>query len=223
MPAARKDAERNRARIVEAAREVFAEHGVYAPVREIARAAGVGVGTLYRRFPDRTDLVEAVFVDRGLEYLQAIQDALAADDSWQAFCGYLEQLFSIQRSTRGVTDLLTVALPRSPRLEEIRRRIYDTQFELIESAKKQGLRADFVPEDVILLLIANAAIVQAVGENDTRSSPRFCAMALQALAVDAVDPDHRLPPPTSSADLAGALQRPAVIERTRRVSLEEGL
>lgn len=222
MPTARKDAERNRTRIVEAAREVFAEHGVYAPVREIARAAGVGVGTLYRRFPDRTDLVEAVFIDRGLEYLQAIEHALAADNSWQAFLEYLDRLFSLQRSTRGVTDLLTVALPRSPRLEEIRRRIYDTQFELIERAKEQGLRADFVPEDVILLLIANAAIVQAVGENDTRSSSRFCAMALQALAADAADPDHRLPPPTSSADLGGALQRPAVIERARRVSIDEG-
>ena len=201
---------------------MFAEHGVYAPVRELARAAGVGVGTLYRRFPDRSDIVEAVFVDRGLEYLHAIEDALAADDSWEAFSKYLEQLFSMQRGTRGVTDLLTVALPRSPRLEEIRRRIYDTQFELIESAKEHGLRADFVAEDVILLLIANAAIVQAVGENDTQSSPRFCATALQALNTDAAHPDHRLPPPTSTADLSRALQRPAVIERARRISTDKG-
>ncbi|HEV7712175.1 MAG TPA: helix-turn-helix domain-containing protein, partial [Asanoa sp.] len=57
----RKDAERNRLRIIEAAREVFAAQGVHAPVEEIARHAGVGVGTVYRRFPDRTELVEAVF------------------------------------------------------------------------------------------------------------------------------------------------------------------
>jgi hypothetical protein len=132
-------------------------------------------------------------------------------------------MFSMQRSTRGVTDLLTVALPRSPRLEEIRRRFYDTQFELIERGKKQRLRADFVPEDVILMLIANAAIVEAVGENDTRSSSRFCAVALQPIAADAAHPEHRLPPPTSSADLAGTLQRPAVIERARRVSIDEDL
>lgn len=194
---------------------------MYAPVREIARAAGVGVGTLYRRFPDRTNLVEAVFIDRGTEYLQAIKGALAAEDSWQAFLDYLERLFSIQRDTRGVTDLLTVALPRSPRLEEIRRRIYDTQLELIERAKKQGLRADFVPEDVILMLIANAAIIEAVGEADGRSSLRFCAMGLQALATNAADPKHPLPPPTSSANLAEALQRPAVIERVRRVPIKQ--
>ena len=209
----RKDAERNRARIVEAAREVFAEKGVHAPVREIALVAGVGIGTLYRRFPDRTDLVEAVFIDRGLEYLAALEQAVAASEPWRAFCEYLERLFEIQRGSRGVTDLLTVALPRSPRMEEIRARIYDTQYELIEKAKTQGLRSDFVPEDVILMLIANAAIIQAVGDSDSRSSQRFTALALQALSADA---ERTLPPPTSSSDLSEALERPAVINRTRR-------
>jgi AcrR family transcriptional regulator len=211
--AVRKDAERNRARIVEAAREVFAEKGVYAPVREIALVAGVGVGTLYRRFPDRTALVEAVFIDRGLEYLSALERAAAAEDPWLGFRDYLERLFEIQRNSRGVTDLLTVALPRSPRMEEIRAQIYDTQYEVIERAKTAGLRTDFVPEDVILMLIAHAAIIQAVGEHDSRSSPRFAEMVLQAIAVEAERP---LPPPTSSPDLAEALQRPAVISRTRR-------
>src|SRR5919205_4078170 len=80
----RRDAERNRERILDAARRSFAQDGLDISVDEIARRAGVGVGTLYRRFPTKASLVEAIFEDR-LDALQpAIDAALAADDPWGA-------------------------------------------------------------------------------------------------------------------------------------------
>ena len=76
----RADAVRNRARIVETAREVFAQRGSDASLEEIARGAGVGIGTLYRHFPTRDDLVAAVFHDR-IDELEALAEELLVSDA----------------------------------------------------------------------------------------------------------------------------------------------
>src|SRR2546423_12055203 len=79
----RRDAQRNRERILEAARAAFAEHGLGVGVDEIARRAGVGVGTLYRRFPTKQSLVHAIFADRLDPLEPTIERALAAEDPWE--------------------------------------------------------------------------------------------------------------------------------------------
>jgi AcrR family transcriptional regulator len=78
----RADAERNRAALLDAAREVFAEQGLEAPLEEIALRAGVGIGTLYRRFPTRTQLVAAALVDKVAQYAEAAEQALTILDPW---------------------------------------------------------------------------------------------------------------------------------------------
>lgn len=209
----RKDAERNRQRIIDAAREVFAEQGAHAPVEEIAKRAGVGMGTLYRRFPDRTELVEAVFLERAQRYLDAANESLRHEDAWQGFRSYLERLCAMQADDRLVTDVLTLTLPTSPTLQQLRKRLYATQNRLIRAAKRQGgLRPDFVPEDVVVLLVANSAIVRAVGDEVPESSPRFLALTLDALRTDRPSP---LPSAPSSERLLRAMQRPAVKTRRR--------
>src|SRR3954468_19127850 len=85
----RADAARNRQAIVDAARTVFAEHGLDAPLDEIARRAGTGNAPLYRRFPTRCDLVAAVFADRMVEHRDAVEAALAVDDPWDGFAAYV--------------------------------------------------------------------------------------------------------------------------------------
>lgn len=210
-PPLRKDAERNRQRIVEAAREVFAEQGVHAPVEDIAKRAGVGIGTLYRRFPDRTELVEAIFLERAQRYLDAAREALQHDDAWQGFRSYLERLCAMQAEDRLVTDVLTLTLPTSPALQQLRNRLYATQNRLIRAAKRTGvLRPDFVPEDIVLLLVANSAIVRTVGDASPESAPRFLALALDALHTGDPSP---LPEPPSQQRLVSAMQRPPVISR----------
>jgi AcrR family transcriptional regulator len=210
----RKDAERNRQRIIDAARQVFADQGVHAPVEEIARQAGVGVGTVYRRFPDRTELVEAVFLERAQRYLVAAQEALGHPDPWEGFRSYLERLRAMQAEDQVVTDVLTLDLPASTAFQQLRKRLYATQNRLIRAAQEQGtLRADFVPEDVVLLLIANAAIIDRVGAEVPESSPRFFALALDALRTDRPGP---LPDPPAPEPLLQAMQRPPVHRRSTR-------
>ncbi|WP_203710523.1 TetR/AcrR family transcriptional regulator [Asanoa siamensis] len=207
----RADAERNRQRIIDAARRVFAAQGVHAPVEEIAKEAGVGIGTLYRRFPDRIELVEAVFLDRVEGYLAAAEEARKIDDPWLAFRTYLEQLGAMQAQDVTVTDVLTLTMPAPGALEQVRNRLYATQNRLIRAAQRQGtLRADFTPEDIVLLLIANGAIVRQLGADLPGSAPRFLALALDALHTRNPSP---LPDPPPAAEVVRAMQRPPVNKR----------
>jgi len=81
----RRDAERNRERILGAARSVFAAEGIEASMASVARAAGVGIATLFRRFPTRDDLINAVFACTMNTYLDAVTTALGDPDPWHGF------------------------------------------------------------------------------------------------------------------------------------------
>jgi len=97
----RADAERNRAALLAAAREIFGEHGLDASLDEIARRAGVGNATLYRRFPTRRDLIAEVFAGQMTEYVELAEHALREPDPWAAFVGYLTRLFELQATEFG--------------------------------------------------------------------------------------------------------------------------
>jgi AcrR family transcriptional regulator len=158
----RKDAARNRQQIVETARRAFATDGLDVAMDAIAKDAGVGAATLYRRFPCRGDLVEACMADRMEAYLVAAQTALADPDPWEGFVSYLTAACAMQAADRGVNDLLTRSFPSSRRLEGPRRRAYQAVREIMARAQAQGqLRGDVSVDDIPLLLIANAGIVQA--------------------------------------------------------------
>lgn len=201
----RADAERNRARIVAAGREVFAERGLDVPMEEVARRAGVGVGTLYRRFPTRADLVAAVFEAKMDAYADAVKDALAEPDPWKGFCDYVERVCAMQAADRGFTDVLTMTFPSAKRFEAARARNYDGFVELIDRAKAAGrLRLDFVPEDMVLLLMANAGLIAAAGDAAPGSWRRLVGYLLQAFAVEAAQP---LPDPPLPRQVYRALLR----------------
>src|SRR3954467_6209292 len=104
----RADAARNRQAIVEAARAVFADHGLDAPLDEIAKRAGTGNATLYRRFPTRGDLLEAVFADRLAHHVAAVDAAPAIDDPWEAFASYVRSVGEMQAKDVGIADLVTM-------------------------------------------------------------------------------------------------------------------
>src|SRR5262247_4053376 len=105
----RVDAERNRAALLAAAREVFAEQGLEAPLEEVALRAGVGIATLYRRFPNRRQLVAAALVDTFAQYAEAAERALAVSDPWAGFAGFIERICELQAADRGLSDLLSMA------------------------------------------------------------------------------------------------------------------
>lgn len=201
----RADAERNRQLLLQAAREVFADQGLDASSKEIARRAGVGIATLYRRFPTRQDLLVATFGPKLAAYTEAIDRALKDPDPWRGFCDYLTAITGMQQGDRGFRDILTQAFPNSRELRAQRDRVYHGVAELIERAKATGrLREDFVPEDVPLLLMANAGVVAATAEHAPESSERLVGYLLQAFASAAAG---ELPPPATPQRMYRALTR----------------
>jgi AcrR family transcriptional regulator len=134
----RADAERNRERVLETAPEVFAEFGLDVSTNEIARRAGVGVATLFRRFPTRDDLVAATFAEKMRAYSEAIDEALADPDPWNGFCTYMERVCRMQADDRGFADVLTMTFPTAKEFEEERNRSANALGELLDRAKPQA-------------------------------------------------------------------------------------
>jgi AcrR family transcriptional regulator len=201
----RVDAERNRSRIVEAAQADFAERGLDVPLEDVAQHAGVGIATLYRRFPTREDLIAACFERRLEEYAEAAEQALEASDGWSGFCAYAERICSMQAADRGLNDVLTRVFSNSKRLEEHRARGYELSVRLIGRAQEEGtLRADFVPEDLVVLLMANAGVVGAAGPAAPGAWKRFVGLMLDGFRSEGAS---RLPPPPGPRQMMIAMRR----------------
>ena len=207
----RADAARNRAAIVAVARDVFAEHGLEAPLEAVAARAGVGIATLYRRFPTREKLVAAALVEKVAEYAEAARQALAASDPWAGFAGFIERICELQAGDRGLSDLLSMTLSADEQVEELRRTANDLLITVIDRAKAAGtLREDFVGEDLVLLLIATAAVMHVTRADAPDAWRRFVALALDAFRSQASPPllpEATLPAPPSTAQMTRAMIR----------------
>lgn len=201
----RADAARNRAAIVAVARDVFAEYGLEAPLEAIAARAGVGIATLYRRFPTREKLVAAALVEKVAEYAEAARQALAALDPWDGFAGFVERICELQAGDRGLSDLLSMTLSADEQVEELRRTANDLLITVIDRAKAAGtLREDFVGEDLVLLLIATAAVMHVTRADAPEAWRRFVALALDSFSSRG---SPALPDPPSTAQMTRAMIR----------------
>lgn len=201
----RVDAERNRGRILEAAQAAFAEHGLDVPLDGVAEQAGVGIATLYRRFPTREDLIAACFERRVAEYARLAEEALEAPDAWSGFCVYVERICAMQAADRGLKDVLIRTFPKARVLEAHRTRGYELSVRLIERAQAEGaLRSDFVPEDLVLILLANAGVVQGAGEGAPDAWRRLVGLALDGCRSEGAGP---LPPPPTPRQMMRAMRR----------------
>ncbi len=215
----RADAERNRAAIVAAAQAVFAEHGLEAPLEEIAQRAGVGIATLYRRFPAREQLVAAALIEKVAQYTEAAAEAAAASDPWAGFVRYVQRICELQAADRGLSDLLSMALAADERIERLRATANAQVVRLIERAKEAGrLREDFAGEDLLLLLIASAAVGQATRADAPDTWRRFVALVLDAFERRDAAP---LPPGPTSEQMMLAMRRLAAARGCRKA--EAGL
>jgi len=203
-PALRADARRNRERIVEAARVVFAEQGLGASMNEVARRAGVGLATLLRRFPSRDLLVAAALGDRMGEFAALVERALDDPDPWNGFCWLVHRICAMQAGDRGFTEVLTQAFPGAGELEELREQSYRRTVELFDRAKDAGvLRLDFSPHDFPMLLMANAGVVTATAGLAPTTSPRLIAYLLQAFSTASAP----LPEPPTFEEMTEVLKR----------------
>jgi AcrR family transcriptional regulator len=158
----RRDAQRNRDAIVAAAREVYCDHGLEAPLEEIARRAGVGIGTLYRHFPSRVELLDAVLADTVQAHVDAAEQALAAGDPWDGFVSYLEATCRLQAANRGLNDAMGMRFPRATAVEAAKSRLFELVAQVVDRAQQSGqLRADLTLEDLAFLTWANTRVMQA--------------------------------------------------------------
>ncbi|MFJ9427312.1 TetR/AcrR family transcriptional regulator [Streptomyces sp. NPDC101249] len=189
----RADARRNRERIVEAARETFAAQGVDAPLTAVARRAGVGMATLYRRFPSRDALVRAAFDEQLGLCAAAFEEALADPDPGRGLYALLEQVCATQVTDRGFGTAFMTGFPDA--LDHGRERACAEEGlrELVRRAREAGqVREDFDPADITLLLLAHGGLAGQPREVALAASRRLLAYLFGAFGSRDGGP---LPPP----------------------------
>jgi AcrR family transcriptional regulator len=187
----RADAERNRDRILAAARRLYATQGLDVSMATVAREAGVGRATLSRRFTSREELITAVFADRMDAYAEAAAEALADPDPWHGFTRYIEAVCAMQAADRGFADVLTMTFPAANALEAGRTEAYNGFLKIINRAQNSGhLRDDFTPQDLVILLMANAGVVSATAHDAPHTWRRLVRQMLRSYA----NPGADLPP-----------------------------
>lgn len=164
-PPLRKDAERNLRRILTAAREVFRDHGVGATLNDVAHHAGVGVATVYRRFSDKEELVDALFDDMVETVDRYLREALAEPDAWFGLITALEKTCEVQAFDRGLREVM-LGTGRGPqRQRQMRDRVAPSVDALVARAQEQGkLRSDLVPPDFAILQMMVGAVTDHTGQ-----------------------------------------------------------
>ena len=186
--------------LVTAARELFATRGVEVSTREIASTAGVGIGTLYRHFPSREDLVDAVLADAFDELVTIAEEALADTDPLLGFRCFLERALVLHARNRGLKDVVETQTHGRARAAAMRARIRQLVAKLVARAQEHGsLRADFAPQDVALIFWACDRAIELGGAVAPEIWRRQLGFLLDGLKPDAAT--AQLHPPLSEAQL----------------------
>jgi AcrR family transcriptional regulator len=178
----RRDAERNRQRILAAAAEVFTERGLEASLDDVARHAGVGVGTVYRRFPDKASLADALFDERIDALVEMAERAQAEPDAWGALVSFLEHSAEMLASDRGLRQILMFAAQGHDRAACARDRMRPAVDRLVKRAQADGLvRADLAATDIPIIEFMLAAVAEYARQVRPTVWRRYLALMLDAL------------------------------------------
>src|SRR5437763_13961230 len=182
----RSDARDNRTRIVAVARVAFANDGLDVPIREIARRAQVGVATVYRHFQTKEALMAEAFAEQMASCSAIVQEGMAAGDPWSGFCLVIEKLMEVHALDRGFARAFTSQLPQTvDYFAADRDRTLRLLLELIRRAKQAGdLRADIVPEDITLALMANEGIRVESPDMRVSASRRFASLMIESFRAN---------------------------------------
>jgi AcrR family transcriptional regulator len=151
----RRDAERNRLLILSSARTVFAQRGLDASLDEVAREAGLGVGTVYRRFPNRDALIDALFADGVATIGRVVDEALSMERAWDGLRHFMSSMLELQCQDKGLRDVMLAWRAPETTEELMRNRIKPPLRDLVRRAKQEGdLRRDLTDSDIGVLEIA---------------------------------------------------------------------
>jgi AcrR family transcriptional regulator len=206
-PVLRRDAERNRQKILAAAAVVFAARGLEVTLDDIAREAGVGVGTVYRRFTNREALIDALFETKIGEIVALAEQAAALEDPWEGLRAWIDAIASLQGRDRGLKAVLLSTVEGRERTDAARDRIIPIVEGLVARAKASGeLRDDVELTDFPLLELMLGSVAERLKQTDPERWRRYLTIVLDGLRTRRDGPTP-LPSPPLRQDELEALMR----------------
>ena len=178
----RRDAERNRLLILSAARTVFAQRGLDASLDEVAREAGLGVGTVYRRFPNRDALIDALFADAVDSVTAVVEESLATSRAWDGLRHFMSAMLQMQAMDKGVRDVMLSRKPQNPTEDLLRARIKQPLEDLVRRAQEEGdLRKDLTATDIGVLEVAALGAAEFTAAADPDVWRRFLTIMMDGM------------------------------------------
>ena len=200
----RRDARESRDKLIAAAQAEFAAQGVDASLEKIAREAGVAIGTLYRHFPTRLDLLMAALRPRLHQFVEGANKAVEMDDPWDGFVAYLDNLFAVQAGDRGFNDFLSRRFPGNSETEHIHNVMCQQIDDVLARAQQAGkARIDITRADIINLIWSNGRIIDATSAKAPTAWRRQLYLMLDAYRAERA---HPIPePPMTDEQLYDAM------------------
>ena len=178
----RADAERNRQRLLAAAKELFANRGLDVTLDEIARHAGVGTGTAYRRFANKEALIDALMVDRIAELGAIAEECFQDPDPWVGLAGYLRRALGLMAVDRGLKEVLFSTGRGHDRVAHARRAIAPVITKLVHRAVEAGaVRSDMSTTDVPMISVMLTGLIDFARDADPEVYKRYLAIVLDGL------------------------------------------
>jgi len=191
--ALRADARRNREAVIAAARKLFADQGLDAQMPDVARAAKVGVGTVYRHFPAKEDLISALAAERFERLAEKAREDLEMEDAWEGIADFIRYSAQIQADDRGLCEVMG-SRPEVMDAAAFAAGLPELCERLVERAQDSGeLRRDLQWEDIPMIACGLGRITQATMGPATGRWPRLVEIILDGLRSPG---SRKLPPPT---------------------------
>jgi AcrR family transcriptional regulator len=215
MAALRQDAQSNLERVLAAAAEVFATHGLDATLADVAKHAGVGVGTIYRRFANKDDLIYEVYAERIRAGEEFAREASTAQDTWDGFVRFFEGSIRMLARDRGLRELTaggytaSLGWSRGTPPDRLATLVYENHktmgthlIRLVRRAKKAGeLRADFHASDMMVLSLGIQAAIAFGGTERPELYRRALGYVLDGLRPARTGVTKLPEPPLTEAEL----------------------
>jgi AcrR family transcriptional regulator len=179
--ALRADARRNREAVIAAAKKLFADQGLEAQIPDVAKAAKVGVGTVYRHFPTKDNLIAALVAERFERLAAKASECLEADDPWEGLCDFIRFSAQIQADDRGLCEVMG-SRPEVMGAAAFAAGLPELCDQLVKRAQRSGeLRRDLIGEDIPMIACGLGRIAQATEGPAAGRWPRLVEIVLDGL------------------------------------------
>jgi AcrR family transcriptional regulator len=177
----RKDAARNRELLIAAAREVFARRGIEASLDDVARHAGLGVGTAYRHFTNKYELLSALMSQTIDQIVAEAEQAARMDDPWQGLVSFLEATVGVQARDRGLREVM-MGVHDPEQLEQVQERMSTPLNEIVRRAKRAGVvRRDLEQSDLGIIIAMLCSVTEIAGDTEPELWRRYLTLALDGI------------------------------------------